>query len=113
MTDADGKSTVLQAESTVLAMGSVPIELPFMPFDHKTIVSSDQAIHFDKVPKKLVVVGGGVIGLELGSVWARLGAEVTVVEFADQIVPGFDKDVAKALQKSLSKLGINSTSAPK
>ncbi|MDA3959531.1 MAG: dihydrolipoyl dehydrogenase [Planctomycetota bacterium] len=106
VTDAAGERTEYGAESIVLAAGSVPIELPFMPFDHERIVSSDQAINFPEVPNKLVVVGGGVIGLELGQVWARLGAEVTVVEFLDRIAPGFDLDVTKQLQRSLSKLGI-------
>ena len=73
--------TTIAARNIVIASGSVPAELSFLPFDGKTVVSSDEAIAFDSVPQRLVVVGGGAIGLELGSVWARLGADVTVVEF--------------------------------
>lgn len=95
------------AQRIVLAMGSTPIELPDLPVDGTHIVTSDHAIAFPSVPKRLVVVGGGVIGLELGSVWARLGAEVHIVEFLPQICPFLDADVAKALQRSLGKQGLN------
>ena len=78
--------TELTAKNIVIATGSAPVELPFMKFDGETVVSSDHAIQFTSVPKKLVVVGGGAIGLELGSVWSRLGADVTVVEFLPKIV---------------------------
>ena len=106
VTGADGAKTEHQAKHLVLAMGSVPIELPFLPFDGTDVVSSDQAIAFPQVPKHLLVVGGGVIGLELGSVWAKLGAKVTVIEFLPQICPFLDADVAKELQKSLTKQGV-------
>jgi dihydrolipoamide dehydrogenase len=106
VTAADGTQAEHTAQHVVLAMGSVPIELPFLPFDGDRIVSSDHAISFPAVPKRLVVVGGGVIGLELGSVWSRLGAEVTVVEALPQICPFLDGDVAKALQKTLEKQGL-------
>ena len=102
----DGTSAYT-AKHVVLAMGSTPIEIPSLPVDGENIVTSDHAIAFDKVPKKLVVVGGGVIGLELGSVWARLGAHVDVVEFLPQICPFLDPDVAKTLQRSLAKQGLN------
>ncbi len=105
VTAADGTKVEHEAQHIVLAMGSVPIELPFLKFDDR-IVSSDQAISFPSVPKRLVVVGGGVIGLELGSVWSRLGAEVTVVEALPQLCPFLDGDVAKALQKTLEKQGL-------
>jgi len=100
-----GGQTV-SAKHIIIATGSVPVELPFMKFDGKTIVSSDEAIAFDKVPKKLVVVGGGAIGLELGSVWARLGSEVTVVELLPQIAPTFDQDVSKMAQRFFKKQGL-------
>lgn len=103
---ADGSMKELTAKHIVLAMGSVPIELPFLPVDGDRIVTSDHAISFPEVPKHLIVVGGGVIGLELGSVWARLGAQVTVVEFLPQICPFLDADVAKELQKVLTKQGL-------
>jgi len=96
----------LQAEHVVLAMGSRPATLKGIELDGERVVSSDQAIAFDRVPKRLAVIGAGVIGLELGSVWARLGSEVTVLEYLDRIVPGYDADVAQALQRSLEKLGL-------
>lgn len=104
---ADGSDAQeISAGSIVLATGSLPIELPFIPFDGDVVGSSDQAIAYDTVPKHLIVVGGGVIGLELSSVWARLGAQVTVVEFLDQVAATFDPEGSKSLQKSLQKLGI-------
>ena len=106
VTGADGVVTEHTAKSVVLATGSVPIDLPFLKQDGVTVVNSDQGIAFEKVPEHLLVVGGGVIGLELGSVWARLGAKVTVVEFLPQICPFLDSDVAKELQKSLTKQGL-------
>ena len=83
-------ATTLECKNIILATGSVPVELPFLPFDGKTICSSTEALCFEKVPKHLIVVGGGAIGLELGSVWSRLGAKVTVVEFADKICGPMD-----------------------
>ncbi len=106
VTGADGVATGHAAKHIVLAMGSVPIELPFLRYDGKAVVSSDQAIAFERVPGKLLVVGGGVIGLELGSVWSRLGAQVTVIEFLPQICPFLDADVAKELTKVLTKQGL-------
>jgi len=99
-------ATTITARNIVLASGSVPSELSFLPFDGKTIVSSDQAIGFDTVPKRLVVVGGGAIGLELASVWARLGADVTVVEFLPKIAANYDDDVVRLLSRLLAKQGI-------
>jgi dihydrolipoamide dehydrogenase len=96
----------LTAKNIVIATGSAPVELPFMKFDGKTIVSSDEAIAFDSVPKKLVVVGGGAIGLELGSVWARLGADVTVVEFLPKIIATYDDDVVRNFTRLLTKQGL-------
>jgi dihydrolipoamide dehydrogenase len=94
------------AANIVIATGSAPVELPFMKFDGKTVVSSDHAIAFDAVPKKLVVVGGGAIGLELGSVWARLGSEVTVVEFLPKIVATYDDDIVRNFTRILQKQGL-------
>jgi dihydrolipoamide dehydrogenase len=102
----DGAETTHQARHIVLATGSVPIELPFLKFDGKTIVSSTEALAFDKVPEHLVVVGGGYIGLELGSVWKRLGSRVTVIEFLPRIVPIADGEIGQALFKSLQKQGL-------
>ena len=94
------------AKHIVIATGSAPVELPFMPFDGETVVSSDHAIGFDTVPEKLVVVGGGAIGLELGSVWARLGSEVTVVEFLPQIAGASDKDIVRNFTRILKGQGL-------
>ncbi len=99
--------TLLHGKHIIIATGSSTIELPFLPFDGETVVSSDQAIAFDKVPEKLAVVGAGAIGLELGSVWARLGAQVDVIEFLPNIAPTFDKDVSKMAERLLKKQGLN------
>ncbi len=98
--------TELTAKNIVIATGSAPVELPFMKFDGETIVSSDHAIQFTSVPKKLVVVGGGAIGLELGSVWSRLGADVTVVEFLPKIVATYDDDIIRNFTRILQKQGL-------
>ncbi len=96
----------LTAKNIVIATGSAPVELPFMKFDGATVVSSDQAIAFDSVPKKLVVVGGGAIGLELGSVWSRLGSDVTVVEFLPKIIATYDDDIVRNFTRILQKQGL-------
>ena len=96
----------ISAKNIVIATGSAPVELPFMKFDGKTVVSSDQAIAFDSIPKKLVVVGGGAIGLELGSVWSRLGSDVTVVEFLPKIIATYDDDVVRNFTRILQKQGL-------
>ncbi|ACB77465.1 dihydrolipoyl dehydrogenase [Opitutus terrae] len=96
----------LTAPNIVIATGSAPVELPFLKFDGKTIVSSDHAIAFASVPKKLVVVGGGAIGLELGSVWSRLGSDVTVVEFLPKIVANYDDDIVRNFSRILTKQGL-------
>ena len=103
---SSGDPTELTAKNIVIATGSAPVELPFMKFDGETIVSSDHAIHFTSVPKKLVVVGGGAIGLELGSVWSRLGADVTVVEFLPKIVATYDDDIIRNFTRILQKQGL-------
>ena len=101
-----GAPTRLSARHIVIATGSAPVELPFMKFDGETVVSSDHAIAFNTVPKKLVVVGGGAIGLELGSVWARLGADVTVVEFLPKIAAASDDDIVRNFTRILQKQGL-------
>jgi dihydrolipoamide dehydrogenase len=104
--NADAIET-LSAPHIIIATGSSVIELPFLPYDGEKIVSSDDAIAFDKVPEKLVVVGAGAIGLELGSVWARLGSKVTVVESLPTIAPSFDKDVSKMAERLFKKQGLH------
>lgn len=103
---SEGVMTELQAGHILLATGSEPTPLPFLPFDGKSIVSSTEALAFETVPAHLVVVGGGYIGLELGSVWKRLGARVTIVEFLSRIVPLADVELGDILKKSLIKQGL-------
>jgi dihydrolipoamide dehydrogenase len=103
---ADGKTKTVESKNIVIATGSDVAKLRGVDIDGKRIVSSDQAIALDKVPGKLLVIGAGVIGLELGSVWRRLGAQVTVVEFLDRILPGMDNEVARQSQRLLEKQGI-------
>jgi len=103
---ADGKSQTLETKNIVIATGSAVAPLRGVTIDEKRIVSSTGALTLDKVPGKLLVVGAGVIGLELGSVWRRLGAQVTVVEFLDRILPGMDGEVGKQFQRILEKQGM-------
>src|SRR5690606_23384045 len=102
----DGTVQTLETKNIVIATGSDVAQLPGVTIDEKVVVSSTGALELEKVPGKLVVVGAGVIGLELGSVWRRLGAEVTVIEFLDRILPGMDGEVAKNFQRMLAKQGF-------
>ena len=102
----DGSETTLETKNIVIATGSEPTPLPGVTIDDKRIIDSTGALSLPEVPKRLIVVGAGVIGLELGSVWKRLGAEVTVVEYLDRILPGTDTEVANAFQKILTKQGF-------
>ena len=106
VTDANGTKAQISAKNIMIATGSVPVELPFLKFDEKKILSSTGALALDYVPKEMIVVGGGVIGLEMGSVWARLGAKVTVVEFADKVCSMMDQDCMNVLLRSLKKMGM-------
>jgi dihydrolipoamide dehydrogenase len=106
VTAEDGGKTTLETKNIVIATGSEPAPLPGVEVDQMRIVDSTGALALPEVPKNLVVVGAGIIGLELGSVWRRLGAEVTVVEFLDRITPGMDEEVAKTFQRMLTKQGI-------
>ena len=105
--DDKNKETLVSADKTIIATGSLPVSLPGVEIDEKVIVSSTGALNLNKVPKKMVVVGGGYIGLEMGSVWSRLGAEVHVVEFLDHITPGMDKEISNEFMKILKKQKIN------
>ena len=104
---ANGETKVLETKSIVIATGSDIARLPGIEIDERQVVSSTGALTLGAVPKKLLVIGAGVIGLELGSVWRRLGSEVTVVEFLDRILPGMDSDVAKSFQRILAKQGMS------
>lgn len=106
-TETPTEPLTLEAKHIILATGSAPVELPFLKFDGKRVVSSTEALAFSKVPKKLVVIGAGAVGLELGSVWQRLGAEVTVIEMLPQITPFADTQMARTLERSLKAQGIN------
>lgn len=106
VTAGNGARRTLEAEHIILATGSVPSALPFLPFDGQTVVSSTEALAFDRVPDHLVIIGGGYIGLELGSVWKRLGAKVTVVEFLPRIASMVDAEVGKQLHRSLTRQGL-------
>ncbi len=106
VTGSDGKTQTLETKNIVIATGSDIARLKGIEIDEKRIVSSTGALSLDKVPGKLLIVGAGVIGLELGSVWHRLGAQVTVVEFLDRILPGMDGEVAKQFQRILEKQGF-------
>ncbi len=106
VTKADGKTENITGTNIILATGSKPTELPFLKTDRKRIITSTEALNLTEIPKHLIVIGGGVIGLELGSVYARLGSKVTVVEFMDSIIATMDKGLGKELQKVLSRLGM-------
>ncbi len=103
----DGKTESYKAKNVIIATGSVPIELPFLKFDEKRVLSNIGALTIPEVPKHLVVIGGGVIGLELGSVWRRLGAKVTVVELMPTILPGNDEEIIKEADKTFRKQGLD------
>ncbi len=105
--DDDKKETIIETEKTVISTGSLPLSLPGIEFDEKIILSSTGALSMKAVPKKMVIVGGGYIGLEMGSVWSRLGAEVHVIEFLENITPGMDREVSTEFMKILKKQGIN------
>ena len=103
---SNGETQEIETKNIIIATGSVPVELPFAKFDGKTIVSSTEALCFPEAPKKLLVIGAGAIGLELGSVWSRLGSEVTMLEFLPRIAIGFDLELSNLLQRSLTAQGM-------
>tara|TARA_B100000282_G_scaffold261060_1_gene209804 strand:- start:128 stop:1528 length:1401 start_codon:yes stop_codon:yes gene_type:complete len=105
--DDQNKEIIIEADKTIIATGSVPVSLPGVEFDEKIIVSSTGVLKLEKVPSKMIVIGGGYIGLEMGSVWSRLGAEVHVIEFLDHITPGMDKEISSEFMKILKKQGIH------
>ncbi len=104
--DSENKSIHINAENIIIATGSIPVPLPGIDFDEKIILSSTGALKIEQVPKKMLIVGGGYIGLEMGSVWSRLGSEVHVIEFLDHITPGMDKEISQEFMKILKKQGI-------
>ncbi|WP_298503443.1 dihydrolipoyl dehydrogenase [uncultured Maribacter sp.] len=106
ITKEDGKVETIQAKNTIIATGSKPSSLPFIKIDKERVITSTEALKLKEVPKHMIVIGGGVIGLELGQVYKRLGAEVTVVEYLDRIIPGMDRACSKELTKVLKKQKI-------
>jgi dihydrolipoamide dehydrogenase len=104
---AAGETQQIETRNIIIATGSAAVELPFAKFNGKTIVSSTEALSFEEPPKKFLVIGAGAIGLELGSVWNRLGSEVTIVEFLPRIAIGFDLELSNLLQRTLTAQGIN------
>ncbi|QDU70274.1 dihydrolipoyl dehydrogenase [Mucisphaera calidilacus] len=107
ITGGKDDGTTVNATSVIIATGSVPVSLPGVDLEHPRIDTSTEALEYDAVPEKLAVIGAGAIGLELGSVWRRLGADVTVIEFLDYIMPGADREIADEAQKIFKKQGIN------
>jgi len=107
VTDTEGKESKVETDKVIIATGSKPASLPFIEIDKKRIITSTEALELTEVPKHMIVIGGGVIGMELGSVYGRLGSEISVVEFMDDIIPSMDKTMGKELKKSLKKLGFN------
>jgi dihydrolipoamide dehydrogenase len=107
ITANDKKETTITTDKVIIATGSKPTPLPFAPFDKKRIISSTEALELKEVPKHLIVIGGGVIGMELGSVYARIGSKVTVVEFLDSLIPTMDGSLGKELLKVTKKLGMD------
>jgi dihydrolipoamide dehydrogenase len=103
----DGSSSEIQGKNIIIATGSKPASLPFIKLDKQRVITSTEALKMKEIPKHLIVIGGGVIGMELGSVYGRLGAKVSVVEFMDSIIPTMDKAMGKELQKSLKKIGFD------
>jgi dihydrolipoamide dehydrogenase len=106
ITGSKGEKQEIEAEKVVIATGSKPTQLPFIKVDKRRIITSTEALSLNEVPKHLVIIGGGIIGVELGSVYLRLGAKVTVIEYLDKIVPSMDEDVSKELQRVLKKQGM-------
>jgi dihydrolipoamide dehydrogenase len=107
VTKEDGSSETIQGKNIIIATGSKPASLPFIKIDKERVITSTEALKMKEIPKHLIVIGGGVIGMELGSVYGRLGAKVSVVEFMDAIIPSMDRTMGKELQKSLKKLGFD------
>ncbi|HUD92567.1 dihydrolipoyl dehydrogenase [Sphingobium sp.] len=107
VTGSTGEISVIEGRNIVLATGSRPSTLPGVCVDHRNIVTSTEALSFTQVPDRLIVIGAGVVGLEMGSIWCRLGSEVTVLEYADTILPGTDREIARTLERSLRKQGLN------
>jgi dihydrolipoamide dehydrogenase len=106
VTNSKGEKQEIETEKTIIATGSKPTALPFLPIDKKRVITSTEALELKEIPKQLVIIGGGIIGLELGSVYHRLGSKVTIVEFLDKIAATMDEDVSRELMRLLKKDGM-------
>lgn len=106
ITASDGKESEITTEKTIIATGSKPMIIPGVDYDKKRVITSTEALKLEEIPKEMIVIGGGIIGMELGSVYGRMGTKVTVIEYLDTLIPGMDKTLGKELQKSLRKLGF-------
>jgi dihydrolipoamide dehydrogenase len=106
ITKADNTSETIETDKAIIATGSKPIILPTTPYDKKRIITSTEALNMPEIPKSMIIIGGGVIGMELGSVYGRLGTKITVIEYLDGLIPTMDKTMGKELQKVLSKIGF-------
>jgi dihydrolipoamide dehydrogenase len=106
ITGAEDKTTEIEADKVIIATGSKPATLPFIKLDKKRVITSTEALELKEIPGHMMIIGGGVIGMEIGSVYARLGSKITVIEFLDSIIPNMDRTMGKELQKSLKKLGF-------
>ena len=107
VTNAEGKEESFTTQNTIIATGSKPSSLPFIKIDKERVITSTEALELQEVPKHMIIIGGGYIGLELGSVYARLGAKITVFEYMDRIAPLIDKSLSKELTKVLKKLDFD------
>jgi dihydrolipoamide dehydrogenase len=107
VTKDDGSEEKIEGKNIIIATGSKPASLPFIKIDKERVITSTEALKMKEIPKHLIIIGGGVIGMELGSVYGRMGAKVSVVEYMDSLIPSMDKTMGKELQKSLKKLGFD------
>lgn len=106
ITSADGKKKEIETERSIIATGSKPTQLPFLKVDKKRIITSTEALVLKEIPKHLIIIGGGIIGVELGSVYMRLGSQVTVVEYLDKVIPSMDQDLSREMKRVLTKQGM-------
>ena len=107
VTDSENSTKEIETKNVIIATGSKPVELPFIPMDYSRTITSTEALSLKEIPKHLLIVGAGIIGVELGSVYKRLGSKVTVIEYLDHIMPGMDVDVSKEMLRVLKKQGID------
>lgn len=106
VTPAKGEAQEITTDKVIIATGSKPASLPFIEIDKKRVITSTEALSLDKLPKSMIIIGGGIIGVEMGSVYGRLGVDVTIIEYMDRLIPGMDADLGKEMKKVMSKIGV-------